>query len=296
MKTQRRSCRSIIETHPCFSAEAHDKFGRVHLPVSPACNIQCRYCDRKFDCANESRPGVTSRVLSVQEALERVAVLAERNERLSVVGIAGPGDPLANSATFDMLRAVNREFPDLTLCLSTNGLLLPDRIEEIVKAGVRSLTVTINAVRSETGEKIYSWIAYRGRRFTGRAAAEVLLGNQWHGLAGAVESGLIVKVNSVLIPGVNDGELALIAKRAGELGAEIMNVLPLIPQAEFSHLTRPSYQALHEKRAELRQFINQMSHCRQCRADACGTLTEDKDMELELLQARIGEAYMDSIV
>ena len=75
-----------------------------------------------------------------------------------------------------------------------------------------------------------------------------------------------------------------------------MNVLPLIPQAQFKHLTRPSYDMLHAKRDELRPFISQMSHCRQCRADACGTLGEDKDMELELLQSRIGEEYADSVL
>ena len=32
--------------HPCYSAEAHTKYARMHLPVAPACNIQCNYCNR----------------------------------------------------------------------------------------------------------------------------------------------------------------------------------------------------------------------------------------------------------
>ena len=64
-----RICKEFIKVHPCFSEEAHHRFGRAHLPVAPACNLQCRYCVRKFDCANESRPGVTSRVLSPEQAL-----------------------------------------------------------------------------------------------------------------------------------------------------------------------------------------------------------------------------------
>src|SRR5271157_1965321 len=107
---------NILEQHPCFSESAHHKFGRIHLPVAPACNIQCKYCIRKFDCANESRPGVTSKVLTVDESLERVRTLVDRSGKLSVVGIAGPGDPLANEATFDVMRAVHREFPELILC------------------------------------------------------------------------------------------------------------------------------------------------------------------------------------
>ncbi len=285
----------IMKTHPCFSGEAHHKFGRIHLPVAPACNIQCRYCIRKYDCANESRPGITSKVLTPSEALERVRALVERNEKLSVVGIAGPGDPLANDTTFKTLRAINREFPDLILCVSTNGLYLSDRLEDLVRSGVRSLTITINAVMPETAEKIYSWVSYRGRKYTGRDAAECLLCNQWRGLRNAIDAGLIVKVNSVLIPGVNDEEIPLIAWLAGGKGADLMNIMPLIPQAEFEYLQRPSREMINIMREKCIKYIPQMTHCRQCRADACGILGEDKDMELEVLNARIGEEYCEMV-
>ena len=171
----RQDNQSVIQTHPCFSEKAHHTFGRVHLPVAPACNIQCRYCIRKFDCANESRPGITSRVLSPDEAMDRVRALEGRNDRLSVVGIAGPGDPLANPATYRVLRQINHEFPELTLCVSTNGLLLQDRLEQLLAAGVRSLTITINAVSAETAAAVYAWVIYDGKRYEGREAAHLLL-------------------------------------------------------------------------------------------------------------------------
>ncbi len=294
VKTEQIS-RSLISTHPCFSEEAHHKFGRVHLPVAPACNIQCRYCLRKFDCANESRPGITSKVLTPDEAGERVQALVDRNERLTVVGIAGPGDPLANASTFTVLNRIRRQYPELTLCVSTNGLLLPENIDRLLAAGVGSLTVTINAVSPETAEKVYAWISSDGMRYEGLEAAVRLLVNQWRGLAGAVEAGLIVKVNTVFIPGVNEREIPLIAERAGRLGAEIMNVLPLIPQAGFAHLTRPDHHALKQMRDRCRPYVKQMTHCKQCRADACGILGEDKDMELETLMARIGEEYIEMV-
>lgn len=295
MNTATQLCREIKKVHPCFSEEAHRKFARAHLPVAPGCNIQCRYCIRKFDCANESRPGITSRVLDPEEALERVRVLIERTDRLSVVGIAGPGDPLANPATYVTLRKIHWEYPDLTLCISTNGLLLPGRLDQLIASGVRSLTITINAVMPETAENIYEWISYEDRRLTGRDAGRILLMNQWRGLESAVEAGLIVKVNTVFIPGVNDHEIPLIARRAGKLGADIMNILPLIPQAEFAHLKRPAYGDIWKMREVCRPFIPQMTHCKQCRADACGTLDEDKDMELETLMTRIGEEYSETI-
>ena len=287
---------SLIKTHPCFSEEAHHSFGRVHLPVAPACNIQCRYCIRKYDCANESRPGITRTVLTAAEAMERVRALVERNDRLTVVGIAGPGDPLANPETYRVLRQINHEFPDLTLCLSTNGLLLLDRLEDIIAAGVQSLTVTVNAVSLNTAASIYAWTLYEGKQYEGREAAHLMLRNQWQGLFHAVRSGLVVKVNTVFIPGINETEIPMIAERAGSLGVHIMNILPLIPQAEFGHLKRPDHKAISAMRDRCRPYVSQMSHCRQCRADACGILGEDKDMELEVLMARIGEDYSESVL
>ncbi len=287
--------KNFIKTHPCFTEEAHTRFSRAHLSVAPACNIQCRYCIRKYDCANESRPGITSKVLTPDEAVERTRVLVERSDRLSVVGIAGPGDPLANVATYVTMEKIHSEFPDLTLCVSTNGLLLPERLEQLIASGVRSLTVTINAVTPETAEKVYRWVSYQGKRYEGRAAAELLLGKQWQGLEMAVQAGLVVKVNTVYIPGVNDHEIPLIAEQAGKRGAEIMNILPLIPQAEFTELKRPSHAEITRMREACRPFIKQMTHCKQCRADACGILGEDKDMELEVLMTRIGEEYNEMV-
>ena len=67
--------KDILETHPCFCEGAHSKFARMHLPVAPRCNIQCNYCDRRYDCTNESRPGVTSTVLTAEEAVVKIQVL-----------------------------------------------------------------------------------------------------------------------------------------------------------------------------------------------------------------------------
>lgn len=290
-----RKDRGGMNTHPCFSKEAHHRFGRIHLPVAPRCNVQCRYCLRKFDCANESRPGVSTMILNPAEALERVRVLVERNDRITVIGIAGPGDPLANDATFEVLSGIHREFPDLTLCVSTNGLLLPERLDDLVKCGVRSLTITINAVTPETAEKIYAWVYYKGRKYAGREAAEYILCNQARGLRNAIDAGLMVKVNSVLIPGINNIEIPLIAWLAGQKGADIMNIIPLFPQADFSHLQRPSRETVERVREGCGKYITQMTHCRQCRADAFGVLGADGDMELEMLIARMGEEYCEMV-
>jgi nitrogen fixation protein NifB len=286
----------VLAEHPCFSAEAHGKWGRIHLPVAPACNVQCRYCTRKHDCVNESRPGVTSRLLTAAEAVERACTIIERSGNIGAVGIAGPGDPLANDATFETLRALHAVHPEVVLCISTNGLALSDRLGELVEAGVSSLTVTINAVMPETAAAVYRWVRPgNGARLEGEEAGAAILSRQWAGLAAAVEAGLVCKINSVLIPGVNDLELPMVAKLAGDLGAHLFNIIPLIPNAEFADATAPSPEELHEMRAACGTHLKQMTHCRQCRADACGLLGADTDMETEALYSALGEDYCEMV-
>jgi hypothetical protein len=79
-----------VAHHPCYSPNAHHKYARMHLAVAPACNVQCNYCNRKYDCANESRPGVVSELLNVEQALQKARAVAAAIPQLSVIGIAGP--------------------------------------------------------------------------------------------------------------------------------------------------------------------------------------------------------------
>jgi len=269
--------RNSIQGHPCFGG-GHQRNGRIHLPVAPRCNIKCNFCTRRHDCANESRPGVTSRILTPAEALVRLReVMANpiQGPIIKVVGIAGPGDPLANEATFETFRLVDAEFPHLMKCLSTNGLRLPDSIDRLHALGLRSITVTINAVDPLVGAEIYSWIHYGGKRHSGKAGVEILIHNQLAGLERAARYGMTVKVNTVLVPGINEGEISRIAEEVKQRGAFIMNVMPLIPQAKFADIAPPSPERLEEVRRVNQEIIEQFKHCRQCRADAVGLIGAD---------------------
>lgn len=266
-----------IQGHPCFGGN-HHKNGRMHLAVAPRCNIKCGYCSRKHDCANESRPGVTSRIMTPQEAIEKVReVMASpiAGPIIKVVGIAGPGDPLANEETFATFRMVKEEFPHLMLCLSTNGLLLPESIDRLYELGLHSLTVTINAVDPEVGALIYGHVIYHGRHYSGALGAKILIANQFEGLKRAGKLGLTIKVNTVLTPGINDSQIPLIAARVKELGAFVMNIMPIIPQAELAHITPPSEEYLAGIRKANEGIIGQFAHCKQCRADAIGLIGQD---------------------
>ena len=270
-----------LKTHPCYNEEAHKTYARMHLPVAPKCNIQCNYCNRKYDCSNESRPGVTSEVLTPREAAEKVRVVKEKIPNLKVIGIAGPGDPLANEETFETLDLIAKEFPDLTLCISTNGLALSENAKRLFDSGVRFLTVTMNASDPDIGGSIYDIVIWKGKKYNGAEGARLLLEKQLEGIKECVELGMMVKINIVMIPGINDKHIPDLVKKVKELGVYIVNILPLIPVdgTKFSNRRAPTPKERRELMDLCAIDAKMMRHCKQCRADAIGLLGEDRSQE-----------------
>jgi nitrogen fixation protein NifB len=281
--------RAKVHNHPCYSEEAHHHYARMHVAVAPACNIQCHYCNRKYDCANESRPGVVSELLTPDQAVKKVMAVAANIPQMTVLGIAGPGDPLANpERTFETFRQLTEKAPDIKLCVSTNGLSLPDQVEELCKHNIDHVTITINCVDPDVGAKIYPWIFWNNRRIKGRKGAEILIRQQQQGLKMLTERGILVKVNSVMIPGVNDAHLEEVSKVVKANGAFLHNVMPLIAEAEHGTFfgvmgqRGPTHSELQTLQDQCAGDMNMMRHCRQCRADAVGMLGEDRGDEFTM--------------
>jgi nitrogen fixation protein NifB len=277
-----------INNHPCYSEGAHQHYARIHVAVAPACNIQCNYCNRKYDCSNESRPGVTSGKLSPEEAVKKVLYIGGEIQQLSVVGIAGPGDALANpKKTFDTFRMLQEKAPDLKLCLSTNGLRIADYIDEIEKYNIDHVTVTINTVdpTGEIGSQIYPWIHWEHKKIWGKEGAKILLEKQLEGIQELTKRGILVKANSVLIPGVNDKDLPNVAKKLKEMNVFLHNIMPLLSSPEFGTKFGldgvPSATDQEQMAAQeaCGMDMKLMKHCRQCRADAVGLIGEDRGDE-----------------
>jgi nitrogen fixation protein NifB len=278
-----------VKNHPCYSEEAHHHYARMHVAVAPACNIQCNYCNRKYDCSNESRPGVVSQKLTPEQAVKKVVAVASEIPQMTVLGIAGPGDALANpKKTFETFRMLQEQAPDIKLCLSTNGLALPDYVDEIAKYNVDHVTITINMVDAAVGEKIYPWIFWNHKRVTGREAAQILTDRQMLGLEMLTARGILTKINSVLIPGVNDEHLIEVNRAVKSRGAFLHNIMPLISEPEHGTVfgltgqRGPSAQELKAVQDACAGGANLMRHCRQCRADAVGLLGEDRSEEFTL--------------
>jgi nitrogen fixation protein NifB len=275
-----------VKNHPCYSEEAHHHYARMHVAVAPACNIQCNYCNRKYDCANESRPGVVSEKLTPEQAAKKVLAVASTIPQMTVLGIAGPGDPLANPGkTFKTFELIYKTAPDIKLCLSTNGLALPDHVDAIAKFNVDHVTITINMVDAEIGQHIYPWVYWKHKRYTGKEAAQLLTERQMQGLEMLTERGILCKVNSVMIPGINDKHLVEVNRAVKSRGAFLHNIMPLISAPEHGTVfglngqRGPTAQELKALQDSCEGEMNMMRHCRQCRADAVGLLGEDRSAE-----------------
>lgn len=260
--------KDLQNSHPCFGGHKNN-VGRIHLPVSPGCNIACRFCDRVISDV-ENRPGVTSKVITPKESIEILDKALKLCPEITVAGIAGPGDTLATDYAIDTFRLIKEKFPKLIKCMSTNGLLLYERADEVIDVGVDSLTVTVNAVDPHIEAKLNKYIIYHGKRYEGVEGAKILIDNQIKGIKKVSLAGITVKVNTVLVPGINDEHIETIAKTVKEAGASIYNIIPLIPQHELKDITAPSCAQIDGARSKASKYIDVFRHCKRCRADAVG--------------------------
>lgn len=259
----------LTTKHPCFALGKKGSNGRIHLPISPTCNIECKFCDRKIN-DYEKRPGVTREVIKPEEAIDVIKKSLALCPDITVAGIAGPGDTLASDYALETFRLIAKEFPSLIKCMSTNGLLLSEKADEVIETGIDSLTVTVNAVEPEIEAKLNGGILYHGVHYTGVEAAEILIKNQLDGIRKVSGAGITVKVNTVLVPGINDHHIEEIAKTVSEAGATIYNIIPLIPQHELSNCRAPSCMEIDGARQKAEPYIDVFRHCQRCRADAIG--------------------------
>ena len=258
----------LRNNHPCF-AEKPGNLGRIHLPVSPACNIGCRFCSRVLN-DTEQRPGVTAKIITPEESIAILKKALKICPAIKVAGIAGPGDTLATDTALQTFRLIDKEFPHLLKCMSTNGLLLAEKADEVIEAKIDSLTVTVNAVDPEIEAKLNKFVVYHGKKYDALEGAKILIENQLNGIRKVAESGITVKVNTVLVPKINGHHIEQIAKTVSSLGASIYNIIPLIPTYELKDEKAPFCFQIEEARKQAEKYMDVFRHCNRCRADAVG--------------------------
>lgn len=253
----------LIERHPCFN----NKFkasGRMHLPVSPSCNIKCAFCDPGVDvCYHGCRPGKAYGILTPEQALAKVDMAVSIDPHFLVVGVAGPGEPLLAKETMETFRLVKEKYPGLLLCVSTNGLLLEREVEKM-EGLIDTLTVTVNALSVPVARKIYEHI---GGKKTDEAY-QAFLDGQWRGVEKAVKLGITVKINTVYVKGRNDQEIEQIAIKANEYGCVIHNILPVIPNDNIKPEEIPTLGDTERMIYLCQRHLPELTTCQRCRADA----------------------------
>ncbi len=213
---------------------------------------------------------MAQRLVRPEEAVDVVERALLLCPAINVVGIAGPGDTLATNHATRTFALLHKRFPQLINCLSTNGLLLEEKAEQVFLAGVRTVTVTVNAVEPEILARICSGIVYHGKKMHGSEAAELLITKQLSGIQRITQLGAAVKVNTVLLPGINETHIKTVSETVASAGASLINIIPLIPEYELAHIPPPNFIQLHNARQAAGEHLTVFSHCKRCRADACG--------------------------
>ncbi len=189
-----------------------DRYGRsityLRLSVTDRCNLRCRYC--------MPADGVTIKrhedMLSEDEMI--CAVEAAASLGVTKLRITG-GEPLVKRNILSICRRAARVPGIREVCVTTNGILLPDLASDLREAGVSRVNISLDTLDPE------------------KYAAITRVGTLERALAGiraALDAGFDrVKINAVLIGGFNDGEIRALAEmtRRDPLDVRFIELMPM---------------------------------------------------------------------
>ncbi len=94
-----------------------------------------------------------------------------------------------------------------------------------------------------------------------------IIEKQFNGIRKVLDAGLFVKVNTVLIPGMNDQYMTELALHLRGTGVKLMNIMPLIPSGKMKNIRAPTCDELIKARQNCEEIIPQFYLRKQCRAD-----------------------------
>ena len=132
------------------------------------------------------------------------------------------------------------------------------------------ISITINGIDPEVIEILQPYIHLGDVVLMGKTAATKLIEAQISGLKMAVAAGIFVKVNTVLVEGINDGRMTALAHSLAKAGAGMMNIMPVASPHARSGLTPPNRKKVEDLRRECEEYLPQFRLCEQCRSDSAG--------------------------
>ncbi|MBL62351.1 MAG: GTP 3',8-cyclase MoaA [Opitutae bacterium] len=169
--------------------------GDLRISVTDRCNLRCSYC-MPAEIFGVNYPFLPDRKILRFDEIERLCRLFVRcgARKVRLTG----GEPLLRPNLTELVGKLAKIDDLLDLALTTNGLGLREHASSLRKAGLQRVTVSLDALSDDLVRKL-----------GGGGSVEKVL----DGIAAAKEAGLEVKVNSVILRGLNDGEILPLAKR-----------------------------------------------------------------------------------
>lgn len=195
-----------------------DPFGRrvkdLRISITDRCNFRCTYC-----MPAEGLQWMARDELLTYEELARIARVCVEQFGFDAVRVTG-GEPLVRA---HITRLVEYLAPlGVDISMTTNGVKLPELAHDLAAAGLRRINVSLDSLQSETF-----------RELTRRDALEKVLA----GVDAALDAGLDpVKINCVVMRGVNDDEIVDLAAYGREkgVGVRFIEFMPLDADDEWN--------------------------------------------------------------
>ena len=209
-----------------------DRLGRdityLRISVTDKCNLRCRYCMPAEGVCKKNHEDMLTEDEIIQ-AVEAAAALGIRKIRIT------GGEPLVKKNIVSICRRTAAVEGINEVCLTTNGILLPQLAKPLKEAGVKRLNLSLDTLDPEK----YTYITRIGR-----------LEDFRKGLDAAFEAGFEkVKVNAVLIGGFNDDEIVSLANltRDYPLDMRFSELMPILDSDEFGEAAYVPYSRVLEK-------------------------------------------------
>lgn len=195
-----------------------DQFGRnvtyLRVSVTELCNLRCRYCMPAEGVCKKNHADM----LTEDEMI--TAIEAAASLGITKLRITG-GEPLVKKNILSICRRAAAVSGIQEVCLTTNGILLPQLANPLHDAGVRRLNLSLDTLNPEK----YAYITRIGK-----------LEDFWAGFHAALDSGFEkIKLNAVLIGGFNDDEIVPLAEltRQYPVDMRFIEMMPMCDSAQF---------------------------------------------------------------
>lgn len=229
--------------------------------------------------------------MTPEESVAWLGNVLDAGHAVDVIGITGPGDPLASpDATLRTLRLVRDAYPDISLCLTTVGINGALYAPELADIGLSHITLLVDAVAPEVAEKLYAWVRPSTKTVPLPQACRDLLNEQAKTVSAFKAAGITVKVNTTVYPGYNAGHVEDIASAMATLGADIMAIVPYTPADGVEDAPADSgVELMTTVRDRASRHINLMPAWDECGEGIVGLTRPDKGDPVSPLPGPTGE-------